>query len=174
MAETLRVEEFGENPGDLHSGGLEKIRAISTQADGVTDALAPRRAQHVSLRPGTPRSGVICCASGATSPRFLTCSGGVGCHRRTTSQSSFQKRHLGGRGQVHEMAAGPGPRRGASDGTGKHGPIGHPTLEVCSDQAEELSNFLDTSGYLKFSPFFHRMLGYQLLYRRPCRDIGDL
>ena len=31
-------------------------------------------------------------------------------------------------------------------------------------QAEEVSNCLDTSGYLKISPFFHRRLGHQLFY----------
>ena len=41
-------------------------------------------------------------------------------------------------------------------------------------QAEELSNFLDTSRYLKISPFLHRILGYQLFYQRPCGEIGDL
>ena len=35
---------------------------------------------------------------------------------------------------------------------------------VCSARrAQEVSNFLDTSGYLKFPPFFHRKLGCQLL-----------
>ena len=33
-----------------------------------------------------------------------------------------------------------------------------------SQQAWEVSNFLDTYGYLKFPPFFHRILGYQLFY----------
>ena len=38
-------------------------------------------------------------------------------------------------------------------------------------QGWEVSNFPDTFGSLEFSPFFHWILGYQLFYWQPCREI---